>query len=70
MYHSTFSESTSKAFLRITAIVEQRTEFGRMVLLLCKKNCSRLRSQMVTSTNFNFKVHFFIHDAIMTRLNQ
>ncbi|XGW32422.1 hypothetical protein V3C99_017178 [Haemonchus contortus] len=38
------SDATDKAFLRTTAIVEQRTEYGRLVLLLCRRNCPRLRS--------------------------
>ncbi|KAK6032911.1 hypothetical protein OSTOST_00872 [Ostertagia ostertagi] len=33
-----------KAFLRISSIVEQRTEYGRLVLLLCRRYCPRLRS--------------------------
>ncbi|EYC12261.1 hypothetical protein Y032_0048g1694 [Ancylostoma ceylanicum] len=38
-------DTAEKAFLRTAAIIEQRTEYGRLVLLLCRKKCPRLRSQ-------------------------
>ncbi|KAK5974557.1 hypothetical protein GCK32_000809 [Trichostrongylus colubriformis] len=41
---SSLSDTADKSFLRTTAIIEQRTEYGRLVLLLCRRNCPRLRS--------------------------
>ncbi|KAL6722673.1 hypothetical protein Aduo_017777 [Ancylostoma duodenale] len=37
--------AAEKAFARTAAIIEQRTKYGRLVLLLCRRNCPRLRSQ-------------------------
>ncbi|WKY16522.1 hypothetical protein Q1695_001294 [Nippostrongylus brasiliensis] len=58
------SESTNdtvdKAFLRTTAIVEQRAEYGRIILLLCRRNCPRLRSlipQWVRDINEDRRYH-------------
>ncbi|ETN87266.1 hypothetical protein NECAME_00125 [Necator americanus] len=49
-----------KAFLRTAAIIEQRSEYGRLVLLLCRRNCPRLRSlipQWVRDINEDKQYH-------------
>ncbi|CAJ0609041.1 unnamed protein product, partial [Cylicocyclus nassatus] len=53
-------DTAEKAFLRTTAIIEQRTEYGRLVLLLCRRNCPRLRSlipQWVRDINEDKQYH-------------
>ncbi|KAK5975819.1 putative potassium channel regulatory protein sup-10 [Trichostrongylus colubriformis] len=57
---SSLSDTADKSFLRTTAIIEQRTEYGRLVLLLCRRNCPRLRSlipQWVRDINEDMKYH-------------
>ncbi|KJH43864.1 hypothetical protein DICVIV_10126 [Dictyocaulus viviparus] len=54
------SDTAEKAYLRTTAIVEQRTEHGRLVLLLCRRSCPRLRSlipQWVRDINEDKQYH-------------